>query len=273
MLWNTEMYGLEISKWLAVRGIDIRTSQLYPALNHLEKIGALKSREAVRAGATRRYYETTTAGREMVMHSLLNFFFLFEDMIVDSVFPVIEKSIGIAQIHQGMVVVDFSSVHYDRLVKMLTQQVAPSGRCLLVAHSEILSSIFHDRIEYYAIENSTILVRQERERVPIPDHSVDVALLVFTLHEDGTEWTVKEMARVLKPSGVGIVVDALRSSEESIVDAILEEFVRYVPRHSRYMISSSEVKHILEENALNIRSEERVRGIAIFQVEPKNMRV
>ena len=50
MVWNKEMYGLEIQKHLKIRGYPIATTQLYSALNNLERIEALKVNVVLRAG-------------------------------------------------------------------------------------------------------------------------------------------------------------------------------------------------------------------------------
>ena len=78
--------------------------------------------------------------------------------------------------------------------------VEPSERMRAVARREHP----HPRVRYVA---------GSAERIPVPDGSVDAALLSYVIHHVGDrEACARELARVLRPGGVVIVRSAFRES-------------------------------------------------------------
>lgn len=71
------------------------------------------------------------------------------------------------------------------------------------------------------------LICANAETIPLPDDSVDIVTSVFLLHELPAEvrrTVVAEMARVLKPGGLMVIVDSLQMGDRPDWDGLLEAF-------------------------------------------------
>ena len=60
------IYGAEITEELVRHGYRLSQGTLYPTLHMLEELGYLKSRHEVVAGKQRKYYQATSAGRQVL---------------------------------------------------------------------------------------------------------------------------------------------------------------------------------------------------------------
>ena len=84
------------------------------------------------------------------------------------------------------------------------------------------------------------MINQDKpKKVPIPNNSVDKGIIYFTIHEDGTEWIVKELHRVLKPHGRGFITDLMQINKE--LTLFEEAFLDMIPFHSKMGIIESEI--------------------------------
>ncbi len=95
------------------------------------------------------------------------------------------------------------------------------------------TSLLQYRIEHYNLDKIVRVLEIENQSVSLPDNPVDLALIIFTIHKDGTEWLIHEMARILKPSGKGVIIDSvLPLAEGMILDMIREP----APAHSQMSV-------------------------------------
>jgi PadR family transcriptional regulator PadR len=92
VLWNKEMYGLEIRRRLRYQGLRASVSQLYPTLRKLEERGAISSREEARVGANRIYYRLTPEGKELLKRNMIDVVRIFEYMVSEKFTPVLEEA-------------------------------------------------------------------------------------------------------------------------------------------------------------------------------------
>jgi ubiquinone/menaquinone biosynthesis C-methylase UbiE len=75
--------------------------------------------------------------------------------------------------------------------------------------------------------SGTQLIAASATSVPMADQSVDAALCCFLFHElpdKPRSETVREMARILKPGGMAIMIDSIQLGDEPAYDALIDYF-------------------------------------------------
>lgn len=73
------------------------------------------------------------------------------------------------------------------------------------------------------------LIEGKAEAIPLPDASIDAATAIFLFHELPKKIraeVVAEIARVLKPGGVFVLVDSLQKGDRPAMDPLIEAFPR-----------------------------------------------
>lgn len=273
LLWDREMYGQEIQRNLGMRGKKVGPGQLYPALRTLEEMEALTSRNLVGIeeskeqghSTNRKYYTVTDSGKRLLLHDLTMVFRLLEIMVAERADYVFDDIPELADIIPGAVVVDFSPPHLEYARMKLAPMTAPTGRYFITAENRDQSNMLRERIELIGLEESVTVLERQKKTIPLPDKSVDVALILFKLHEDGSEWMLKEMSRILKDVGKGVIIDTV-----SLKDHILEEIIpQFLPGHSRTGIDLDSLLPLLKENKLQIVFEKKERGILYLVLSKK----
>ncbi|MEK6978424.1 MAG: methyltransferase domain-containing protein [Candidatus Hydrothermarchaeota archaeon] len=94
-------------------------------------------------------------------------------------------------------------------------QVGESGIVYAVDPQEEMLSILRDRASAAGVGNIRPL-RSSEERIPIPDWTLDLVLMVDVLHELEGDGTLKEVRRILSPGGILVVVDWRRDGGEDM---------------------------------------------------------
>jgi DNA-binding PadR family transcriptional regulator len=269
MLFHKEMYGLEIKNHLKLKGLSIGPGQLYPTLNRLEENKMLSSRIEQRVGANRKFYKLTEHGKNCILQYALDFFSLFFDLFLEPLYSyIIDDLTEFIKLTPGMVVLDFSSIHFEQVINQFARLTAPTGRYLLVSHEKADTNILNDRISYYNLENTVMVLEKEenkKNKISIPDQSVDFALVLFTIHEDENEWIVSEMARVLKPSGQGVIIDIEPIKDHFLFDLM----IKFAPNHSAFGSYLHKLEDLLDKNKLKIKNHRSSHGIVYYSVLPK----
>jgi ubiquinone/menaquinone biosynthesis C-methylase UbiE len=98
-----------------------------------------------------------------------------------------------------------------------------------------LPALAIDLSEAYLREAKRRLARRPRiqpvvakaEALPLPDASLDLATCIFLFHElppDVRATVAREIARVMKPGGLFILIDSLQAGDEPDYDGLLEVF-------------------------------------------------
>jgi DNA-binding PadR family transcriptional regulator len=207
LLWNYEMYGLEITRMLGLRSVKIGVNQLYPALRRLEDKGALESRRVERVGTTRVYYRTTEHGRQLAIHQYLDFGELIQEAAIGRLVFIPEGLRKIVEFKRGDTVLDFSGRFYDLFVKHIAQSLGVEGRYIVYSTSSEEAEVYRHRAEYYSLNNVTVAQEKEPNVLDLPDGTVDVGLSYLNIRTPDRLWRMRELRRLLKPTGVAIFVD------------------------------------------------------------------
>ncbi|MFX0115297.1 MAG: helix-turn-helix transcriptional regulator, partial [Candidatus Hodarchaeota archaeon] len=265
MLWTKEMYGLEIKEHLELKGYVVATSQLYPALATLEKYGALSSREEESAGRIRKFYTVTQEGRELVLEYAQNLMSLFSDLVEDGLAFLAEEIPDLIEFVPGTIVADLSQLHIEKVISRIGKLISPTGRWIIPSTDQKSKKIWIHRMEHIGLQEIATIVDLKDDYVLLPENVADVVLLLFTLHEDESEWTIKEMSRLLKPTGKGLIIDVPPLKEPNF---LLDMLVKFLPGHSNFGLNILNIDQLLHEYQLNIISREEKDGIIYLIVTP-----
>jgi ubiquinone/menaquinone biosynthesis C-methylase UbiE len=89
------------------------------------------------------------------------------------------------------------------------------------------------------------LIEGAAEKLPFKDASLDVVVSSFLVHELPTEVraaALKEMARVLKPGGLAVIIDSIQRGDQPTWDGLLDLFPHYFhePYYAEYANGSLE---------------------------------
>jgi ubiquinone/menaquinone biosynthesis C-methylase UbiE len=79
------------------------------------------------------------------------------------------------------------------------------------------------------IAQKTQFAQAQAEALPLADQSVDYATAVFLFHElpdRARDQVIRELARITKPGGMIVIVDALQTGDQPAFDGLLELFPR-----------------------------------------------
>ncbi len=93
--------------------------------------------------------------------------------------------------------------------------VGGDGIVYAIDPQEAMLSILRERASATRAENIRPL-RSSEERIPIPDGTLDLALMVDVLHELEGDGTLKEVRRILRPGGTLVVIDWRRDGREDM---------------------------------------------------------
>ncbi|MFX0115272.1 MAG: helix-turn-helix transcriptional regulator [Candidatus Hodarchaeota archaeon] len=252
-LWTKEMYGAEIQKNLRLKGFDIGPGRLYPTLHRLLEIGALSCRED-----GRKYYKTTKKGKELIFVIFTTFFSLFSDLIEERVGFITDHIAELVQIADGMVVIDFSGFIYESITVKLAQLTTPTGRYFIMPNEKSFLDVLPIRIEHYQLEDVVTILEKTDEKIPLRDQSVDLALIFLSALEEEISWLIKELPRILKPTGRAIVVGTQQLKEEDILQEIMKDIFGMNPRRE---IDLPYFEGILNENNMEIEKQKIYKGI------------
>lgn len=263
VLWNKDMYGLEIQRRLRYQGIKASASQLYPTLRKLEEKGAISSREETRVGPNRIYYRLTPEGKELLKLNMIDVIRIFEYMVSDKFIPVLKKATEQLQIGAGSVVVDFSNPRFESTRVDLAPLTAPGGKYYITSLDAEHTRILGEWVEYEQLQDSVSVVEEVQGSTPLPDTSVDYALVFVRLHEEGNDWILGELGRLLKPTGKAVIVDIL-----AMKGNYREEFYReFMPYHLRSGLDMDLLKSLIQESGLKITNQKEDRGLVTLTLE------
>jgi len=226
ILWNKEIYGLELMKHLKNRGYTIRSNQLYPALKRLEKLKALESRKEERIGTTRIYYKITEIGRQLMANHLTGIVDIFQEIMLEKVSFLGIYCGDLLQIKPGMKILDISKDFYDPFIIKLAPKLQPTGLYYIVAKDLEHQEMYQDRIDFNQYESFMFPIIPKEEKINLPDTSIDAAIAFFTLRQNSSEEKYKELFRILKPQGKILIVDwPMRRSDVRgpMIDSIFPE--------------------------------------------------
>jgi DNA-binding PadR family transcriptional regulator len=276
MLWNREMYGIEIQKRMKMMGDDLGPGQIYPLLNKLEEAGVLELNERQRKGANRIYYRTTEKGKKVIIDYGINFVGLFQRLLIEKTGYIIELVIKELEIGPGKIITDFSAPEVEIVVlEEIAPKIRPTGRLFIETSSTEKVELLEYRIRYHELEDIVTPIEVIDGKVKLPDKSIDIATCIFTLHEENTEWIIPEIARVLKDDGRAMIIDLKKIDikDENIIFEIIAGLGDLVPRHSKNSagVDFKEVEKELKKNKLTIEKKIEKKGIVYLIVKPSRV--
>ncbi len=267
LLWDKEMYGLEIKNSLEARQVPITFSRLYPTLRKLQSEGLLASQTEDRNNsADRIFYKTTKKGQQVFMNYSRDFIGLFFEGHLSKIGFVgdeVRKIIDLTK--PGIIIADLS---YDILESVLVKLIPsndPVARYFIFCENEVKRNITKYRIQYHKLEQIVRLDYFRDKRTSLPENSVDVVFLLFTMHELGTDHYIAEAKRILKPSGSIVIADNLLDSSKSnfVLDLILQVFATRVEKK----VYSNNLNKLLKENNLQIIHKQSVNSFEILLIK------
>ena len=275
MLWNREMYGIEIQKRLKMLGDNLGPGQLYPLLNKLEEAGVLEANERERKGANRIYYKTAEKGKKTIITYGINFVGLFQRLIIEKTHYIIEMVIKELDIVPGKIITDFSAPDIENVVlEEIAPKIKPTGRLFIETSSTEKVELLEYRIKFHELEDIVAPIEVIDGRVMLPDKSIDIATCIFTLHEENTGWIIPEIARILKEEGRAMLIDLnkLDFEEGNIIIETIAMLGDLFPRHNRSSIGVDfeEVEKELKKNKLTIEKKIEEKGVVYLIVKPVN---
>jgi DNA-binding PadR family transcriptional regulator len=265
LLWNRELYGMEIQRRLRFQGMNVSAAQLYPALKRMKERQWVISREEHSIGADRVYYTISSEGKETLVHNITDLIRFFESIIDEEVYPIYRNAVKGLGISSGTVIVDFSNPSIESLRMELSALIAPRGRYYISSRNREQMNILKEWVEYEKLQNTITILEESWRTIAVPDKSVDIALVIFTLHEDDTEWILDETKRVLKPSGRCLIVDIEARDKEHFREVF---YAQLMPGHSRSGIDMEVLLPMIEEKSLKITEERYEKGLIILRVQP-----
>ena len=263
LLWNDEMYGLEIQRRLRFQGLKVAAGQLYPALKNLEDKGWISSREEARVGANRIYYRINREGKQVLVDQMMHTLYFFQYIAVHKINPIFEEAADAVGIEPGDVVVDLSTPHIEKLRMKMAPRTQPGGRYVLLSANEDFMDALNEWVSYEELGDLVEIVDREGLR-GVSDGSVDKVLMLFNLYDKGLGWLIAETARILKPGGRAVISDITARKGATVRDELYEEFM---PEHSRSGIDDSILGPELSRRGLRITDRWEKKGVITLLVE------
>lgn len=263
LLWNDEMYGLEIQRRLKFQGLKVVVGQLYPALKKLEDRGWIGSREEARVGATRKYYRISREGMQALVDSWMHMLYFFQYIAVQRINPIFEEAAEALGIEPGDVVADLSTPHIEKLRMKVASRTQPGGRYIVLSAYEDFMDALKEWVSYEELGGLVEIVdREELQR--IPDRLVDKVLILYNLHDKELDWMISETARILKPGGRAVISDVAARIGATVRDELYEEFM---PEHSRSGIDESILGPELGRRRLRVTDRWEKKGVVTLLLE------
>ena len=263
------MYGLEIKNNLEARQIPVTLSQLYPMLKKLHLKGFLESHKEDRDDtADRIFYRTTKSGQKVIQNYMRDFLSIFFEgyanivgFIGDEVQKVVDLTIP------GIIIADLS---YDVIESVLVKLVPihdPTARYFIISESEVKKDIVMYRVQYNKLDEIVRISTFDQGKSILPDSSVDVVLLLFTMHELGTNYYISEAKRILKPNGSNVIANNLMETGKKnfLLDAIIQIF----PARLDEEVYFENLEKLLEENNLKIVQQREAESFRIILIQHK----
>jgi DNA-binding PadR family transcriptional regulator len=266
LLWEQkDLYGQEIVEIMSYKHNEeekIRSGQLYPALRKLEKGGFVKSEEKKIENIKHVIYKITEKGDLEIQKQFSIFFHLMEVAIGKDLGSILDEMNDIIDFSDKFCV-DLSNRFLDPVTLKLAEFVKPDGRYIVREDCYFdaeLSELLKKRIVTFNHQH-VISIKNRNE---LTKNNVDVAIVVFTLHESNSEWILPKMKEILRPDGYGIIIDLI-SLEGHIIEKIVSN---YLSNHGSIGINIDETKEKLIQLGFTVTNEHVIDGIVTLIFQP-----
>jgi len=265
LLWDEEMYGLEIQRGVSVYGYRATSGQLYPALQRLEENDCVQASERVGVGASRKYYRITEKGRKSLIENVLDQVKILEILAAKRLSKVLLES-GLLDIGEGDVVVEFSDMRFTDIESTISDRVGTRGRHIIITENQRGSKLLREWIAVEGIDDRVKIVQAEGGSIEVDDGSVDLILILFRMHLDGSSWILSEARRVISGGGRVLIFDLLDRGD----DFRSELYGSVLPGHSGMGVKIDELRKQIELNDLEVSEEFTERGLIIMVLNSPN---
>ena len=264
LLWEEEMYGLEIQRDVCVYGYKVTSGQLYPALKRLEDNQCITSFEATRVGANRKYYSITEKGKVYLMENVLDQIKIIEILAAKKLSKALLESECLT-IEEGDTVVGFSDMWFKDVTHHISNSVGSNGSYIIATGDERESSLLSEWINHEGLEDRIKALKTEPNSVQIRPQSVDLVLVLFRMHLEGSSWILSEANKILRDDGRVLIYDLL-DIEQDFRSVLYGEIL---PRHSRMGVKMDEIYGVIERNQFEIIDEATRRGLLLMTLGKK----
>ena len=264
LLWNKEMYGLELQKILRIKGLKVSKSQLYQALRKLEEKNLLISRIDEIPGANRKFYRITEKGKEETKLFIQPIFNIMSELMYDVFDEILDNIRDLLKVKPEYSVLEISESSLPMFLNYFSQVLNKNGKFNVFIESLDLEDLVIQRAKSLEFTEFINLVYLENKSISLSDNAVDFILIPFYLHNDGTEWVLEETTRILKKNGSVLIIDV----EEMPENLLAHSLFKIISNHSKYGVNSEEIKQYLSEN-YNIDHFSMFKGIFILKALKK----
>ena len=259
LLWDEEMYGLEIQRGVSVYGYRATSGQLYPALQRLEENDCVRASERVGVGASRKYYRITEKGRKSLIENVLDQVKILEILATKKLSKVLIES-GLLDVGEGDVVVEFSDLRFTDIESMISGRVGARGCHVIVTGNDRDSRLLREWFAVEGISDRVKIVQAEGGSIEVDDGSADLVLILFRMHLDGSSWILSEARRIIGEGGSVLIFDLLDSGD----DFRSELYGSVLPDHTGMGVKIDELRKQIELNDLEVSEEFTERGLIIM---------
>lgn len=261
LLWDSERYGLEILTKLKFSGINITTSQLYPALSKLETNKLLKSRTEIRKGANRKYYTITELGKKTVNEFVENTFSIVAELIVNRTDDYYSLFKDLIQIKEGNSLLNLNEKTSDDLIIDLSQLVGSKGIHYCV-NFILDQDVFDDRLGSLEL-NNVRSISYKNNCLSLKDKTCDVIIALFFFHASSYYSIFSELKRVLKEDGLLYIIDIDEIKNNILLDLITS----LINDHPVFGIDLGKLKGLLNNMHMEIVKEKSRKGLIFLEVK------
>jgi DNA-binding PadR family transcriptional regulator len=259
LLWDEEMYGLEIQRGVSVYGYRATSGQLYPALQRLEENDCVQASERIGVGASRKYYRITEKGRKSLIENVLDQVKILEILAAKRLSKVLIES-GQLDVGEGDVVVQFSDLRFTDIESTISDRVGARGCHIIVTGNDRDFRLLREWIAVEVINDRVKIVQAEGGSIEVDDDSVDLVLILFRMHLDGSSWILFEARRIIGEGGRVLIFDLLDRGDDFRSDL----YGSVLPDHSGMGVKIDVLRKQIELNDLEVSEEFTERGLIIM---------
>ena len=264
LLWNGEMYGLEIQKFLLLKGLKVSKSQLYQALNKLEQKGLLTSRIEIIPGANRKFYTITDEGKVETKLYIQPIFNVMSELFYDVIDEIFDYIKDILPSDPNFHILEISESTLPLFLSYFSQILSKKGRYNLFLHTKEIKDIIIERFKSLEFEKYANVIERKNTTLDLSNGSIDFILIPFYLHNDGTDWVLDEVHRVLKVNGQVLLFDVEEMAENLLANSLF----KLLSNHSKYGVNSKEIKLFFSKN-YTIEHYSHYKGIFFVKAKKK----
>jgi hypothetical protein len=233
-------------------------------LKRLEDKQCITSFEVTRVGVNRKYYSITGKGKVYLVENVLDQIKIIEILAAKKLSRALIES-GHLTIMEGDTVVGFSDMWFRDVTYHISNSVGSQGSYIIAVRDGRRSSLLSEWINHEGLEDRVKVLRIEPNSVQIKPQSVDLVLVLFRMHLEGSSWILSEANKMLKDDGRVFICDLL-DIEQDFRSVLYGDIL---PRHSRMGVKLDEIYGVIERNQFEIIDEATQKGLLYMTLGKK----